>query len=158
MKHKGILAVFLMLFANALPAQYLNDTLVKAHDFEGVTIDGRPYHLYESQAERIILCFWSVDCDYCHDFLKQLRRHVDLKNEYELVTFALADNPRQVQRQVKRRRLTGWHFFDPNGWDGQAFLDYDVCITPTIVLIDKDKNVIGEAYDWEEFEALRRQK
>ena len=143
-----------MLVATTLPAQYLHQSGDKAIEFEGVTGDGRPDHLYESQAERIIVCFWSVDCDYCHDFLKQLRRHVDLKNDYELVTFALADNQKQVQKQVRRRRLRGWHFFDVKGWDSAPFLDYDVNITPTIVLIDKDKNVVGEAYDWDEFKEL----
>lgn len=147
--------LFLMLLvAKALPAQYRYDTVVMAHDFEGVTVDGRPYHLYDSPAERIIVCFWSVDCDYCHDFLRALRRHTDLKNDYELVTFALADSPKQVRKKARRMRLHGWHFHDVAGWDAQPFLDYDVTTTPTIVLIDKDKHLVGMAYDWEEFEEL----
>lgn len=155
MRFKGILLLFVaMLVATTTPAQYLHQPGDKAIDIEGVTIDGRTYHLYESQADCIILCFWSVDCDYCHDFLKQLRRHVDLKNDYELVTFALADDKRQVQRQVKCRKLSGYHFFDVNGWDSAPFMEYDVNITPTIILIDKDKNIIGEAYDWDEFKEL----
>ena len=156
MKPKRLLTLFLMLFfAKALPAQYLNSAEVKAHEFEGVTIDGRPYRLYDSQAERIIVCFWSVDCDYCHDFLKKLRRRTDLKNDYELVTFALAETQEEVQEEVKKLRLPSWHFFDEAGWEGQAFLDYDVTITPTILLIDKNKNVFGEAYDWDEFKELK---
>ena len=136
-------------------AQFLHQPGDKALDFEGVTVDGRAYHLYDSQAERIIVCFWSVDCDYCHDFLKKLRRRTDLKNDYELVTFALAESQADVQEEVKKLRLPGWHFYDEAGWDGQAFLDYDVTITPTIILIDKDKNVFGEAYDWDEFKELK---
>ncbi len=145
----------LLLVAEVLPAQFRYDTLTKAYDFEGVTVDGRPYRLFDSQAERIIVCFWSVDCSYCHDFLRMLRKHVDLNNDYELVTFALADNPKQVRRKAKRMRLTGWHFFDEAGWDSQPFLDYDVNTTPTIFLLDKEKNIVGIAYDWEEFEELR---
>ena len=155
MRGKGWLFVLLTLFvANPLWAQYLTEREVKAPDFEGTTIDGRPYHLYESQAERIIVCFWSVNCEDCHDFLKQLRKHVDLKNDYELVSFALADDEKQVRKQVKKLRLPGWHLFDEKGWDGQSFLDYDVMITPTVILIDKEKNVVGEAYDWDEFNEL----
>ena len=156
MKHKRILTLFLMLLVvKVLPAQYLNSVEVKAHDYEGVTVDGQPYRLFDSQAERIIVCFWSVDCDYCHDFLKKLRRRTDLKHDYELVTFALAENQADVQKEVKKLRLPGRHFYDEAGWDGQAFLDYDVTITPTIILIDKDKNVFGEAYDWDEFKELK---
>ena len=99
----------------------------------------------------------SVDCGYCHDFLKALRRQVDLKNEVELVTFALADSPRQVKRKTWWMRLPGWHFYDEAGWDSPPFLDYDVTSTPTIVLIDKDKSIVGIAYDWEEFEQLTLQ-
>lgn len=141
-------------FATLSQAQYLHQPGDKALDFEGVTVDGKPYQLYDSQAEWIIVCFWSVDCDYCHDFLRQLRRHVDLKNDYELVTFALADDPAQVRKQTRRMRLKGWHFYDVAGWDSAPFLDYDVNITPTIFLIDQEKTIVGEAYDWEELEGL----
>lgn len=141
--------------AEMASAQFRYETLTKAHGFEGVTVDGRPYRLYDSQAECIIVCFWSVDCGHCHDFLKMLRKHIDLKNDYELVTFALADSPKQVRRKAKRMRLAGWHFYDEAGWDSQPFLDYDVTSTPTVILIDKDKNIVGIAYDWEEFEELR---
>ena len=153
----GLLMV-MMLVSSTLLAQYLHKPGEKAVDFEGVTVDGRAYHLYESQAERIIVCFWSVDCDHCHEFLKALRKHLDLKHDYELVTFALADSPRQVRRKTWWMCLPGWHFFDPAGWDSAPFIDYDVNITPTAVLIDKDKNIIGEAFDWEEFDELRKQK
>lgn len=136
-------------------AQFIPAAKEKAHDFEGVTVDGRPYHLYDSQAERIIICFWSADCDECHHFLKSLRKHVDLKHDYELVTFALADSAKEVRKKTRRMRLKGWHFYDPAGWDSQPFLEYEVNITPTAILIDKEKNIVGEAYDWEELEALR---
>ena len=148
----------MLLVATKMPAQYLHQAGDKARDFEGVTVDGRAYHLYDSQAEYIIVCFWSVNCDYCHDFLKSLRRNVDLKNDYELVTFALADNAKQVRKKARRMRIHGWHFYDEAGWDSQPFLDYDVTSTPTVVLIDKDKNIVGEAFDWEEFEGLRSKK
>lgn len=154
MKHKGILLLWMMFAVTTVSAQYLHQPGDKARDFEGVTVDGRSYRLYDSQAERIIVCFWAVDCDHCHDFLKQLRRHVDLKHDYELVTFALADDARQVRRKARCMRLRGWHFFDPAGWDSQPFIDYDVTSTPTVILIDKDKNIVGEAYDWDEFETL----
>ena len=147
-----------MLFvATTMLAQYLHKPGDKAFDFEGVTVDGKPYHLYDSQAERIIVCFWSVDCEHCHEFLKSLRKNVDLKHDFELVTFALADNAKEVKRKARCLRLHGYHFFDPAGRDSGPFMDYDVSFTPTVILIDKDKNIIGEAYDWDEFKELVRQ-
>lgn len=121
----------------------------KAPDFEGVTIDGKPYHLYASQADRIIVCFWSVDCEYCHDFLTSIRKKLDLKNDYELVTFALADHDDEVETALSALRLSGWHFYDENRWDGKAFQDYHVVSTPTVFLLDKDKTIVCKPYDWE---------
>lgn len=149
--------LFLLLMTLAAPmasAQYMHQPGDKAFDFEGTTVDGRYYHLYESQAENIIICFWSVDCDYCHDFMRQLRRHRCRIKGYELVTFALAESPEEVLEETKRMRVKGWYFHDPAGWDSEPFLQYDVNITPTIVLIDKERNIVGEAFDWEEFREL----
>ena len=155
MKHKR-LSVFcvVLLLAKLASAQFFYDTEVKAHDFEGVTVDGQHYRLFDSEAKNILLCFWSVDCDYCHEFMKLLGKNADLVKDYELVTFALADKPRQVRKKVRRWKLQGLHFYDEAGWDSRPFLDYDINTTPTVVLIDKDKNLVGEAYDWDEFLVL----
>lgn len=122
----------------------------KAPDFSGITIDGKPYHLYDSKAERIIVFFWSADCEYCHDFLTDIRKKLDLKSDFELITFALADNLDEVQAAVKRMRLPGYHFYDEQRWDGKAFLDYHITSTPTAFVLDADKTIVCKPYDWYE--------
>lgn len=122
----------------------------KSPEFSGVTIDGKPYQLYESQANRMIIVFWSTDCEYCHDFLNSIRRKLDLKSDYELVTFALAENVEEVQAQVKKMRLPGYHFYDDKRWDGKAFLDFHVSSTPTVFVLDADKTIVCKPYDWAE--------
>ena len=49
MKHKRLLVFCaLLLLAKLASAQIFYDTVVKAHDFEGVTINGQHYRLYDS--------------------------------------------------------------------------------------------------------------
>ena len=122
----------------------------KAPDCFGVTIDGKPFHLYESKAKNTIIVFWSTDCEYCHDFLKQIRKNLDLKSGFELVTFALAENQEEVEAAVKKMRLFGYHFYDPERWEGKAFLDYHITTTPTVFLLDSEKTIVCKPYDWEE--------
>lgn len=121
-----------------------------APDFEGVTIEGKDYRLYESEALRILLVFWSTDCEYCHEFLTEIRRHLNLKTDYELVTFALADSQEEVETAVKALRLQGQHFYDPLRWEGKAFLDYHITSTPTVFLLDSSKQIVCKPYDWRE--------
>ena len=131
----------------------------KVPDFSGVTIDGRLYHLYDSKAERIIVVFWSTDCEYCHDFLVQIRKHLDLKSDFELVTFALAEDKNDVTKTVKKMRLHGYHFYDDLRWEGKAFLDFHVTSTPTVFLVDAEKTIVCKPYDWDELnDWLRKNK
>lgn len=122
----------------------------KAPDFEGVTINGEPYSIYGSQAKKTLVVFWSTDCEYCHDFLVQIRKHLNLKSEYELVTFALAESQEEVAAYVKKMRLRGYHFYDALRWEGKAFLDYHITSTPTVFVLDEDKTIICKPYDWNE--------
>ncbi len=120
----------------------------KVPDFSGVAIDGRPYHLYDSKAKHIIVVFWSTDCEYCHDFLVQIRKNLDLKSDFELVTFALAEDKDEVTQTVKKMRLPGYHFYDDLRWEGKAFLDFHVTSTPTVFLVDAEKTIVCKPYDW----------
>ena len=122
----------------------------KAPDFKGVTIDGKIYGLYDSKAPHTIVFFWSTDCEYCHDFLIQIRKHLDLKSDFELVTFALADDEEEVKKAVKKMRLTGYHFYDDLRWDSEAFLDYHITSTPTVFVLDENKTIVCKPYDWQE--------
>ena len=122
----------------------------KAPDFKGVTVDGKTYGLYDSNAPHTIVFFWSTDCEYCHDFLVQIRKHLDLKSDFELVTFALADDEEEVKKAVKKMRLQGYHFYDDLRWDSEAFLDYHITSTPTVFVLDENKTIVCKPYDWQE--------
>jgi len=121
-----------------------------APDYEGITIDDKHYSIYESEAKHIIVFFWSTDCEYCHDFLVQIRKHLDLKSDFELVTFALAEDKDELTKTVKKMRLPGYHFYDDLRWDSKAFLDYHITSTPTVFVLDENKNIVCKPYDWQE--------
>lgn len=122
---------------------------VKAPDIQMVTIDGKPYHLYASEAEHILVLFWAADCEYCHDFMNNIKRNLDLGKTYELVTFVIADSEKETKRELRKMKLDGWHCYDEARWEGKAFLDYHVTSTPTVFLLDKDKTIVCKPYDWD---------
>ena len=122
----------------------------QAPDFKGISIDGKTYGLYDSKARHTIIVFWSSDCEYCHDFLVQIRKHLDLKSDFELVTFALADNVEEVNKAIKKMRLPGYHFYDDLRWESKAFLDYHITSTPTVFVLDENKTIVCKPYDWHE--------
>ena len=131
----------------------------KAPEYSGVTIDGKEYSLYGSTAKKVIVVFWSTDCEYCHDFLVHIRKNLNLKSDFELVTFALADSQDEVAQTVKKMRLPGYHFYDALRWEGKAFLDYHVTSTPLVLVLDADRTIVCKPYDWNELkEWLKKNK
>jgi len=131
----------------------------KAPEFSDITIDGKEYSLYGSTAKKVIMVFWSTDCEYCHDFLVHIRKNLDLKSDFELVTFALADSQEEVAQTVKKMRLSGYHFYDALRWESKAFLDYHVTSTPLVLVLDADRTIVCKPYDWEDLkEWLKKNK
>jgi peroxiredoxin len=131
----------------------------KAPEYSGITIDGKEYSLYGTTAKKVIVVFWSTDCEYCHDFLVHIRKNLDLKSDFELVTFALADSQDEVAQTVKKMRLPAYHFYDALRWDSKAFLDYHVTSTPLVLVLDADRTIVCKPYDWDELkEWLKRNK
>lgn len=122
----------------------------QAPDFKGVTIEGKTYGIYDSKASHTIIVFWSTDCEYCHEFLLQIRRHLNLKSDFELVTFALAEDKEDVVKSAKKMRLPGYHFYDELRWDSKALLDYHITSTPTVFVLDENKTIVCKPYDWKE--------
>jgi len=131
----------------------------KAPDFSGNTIDGKTYSLYGSKARQVIVVFWSTDCEYCHDFLVHIRKNLNLKSDFELVTFALADSQDEVAQTVKKMRLPGYHFYDALRWESKPFLDYHVTSTPLVLVLDAERSIVCKPYDWDKLkEWLRKNK
>lgn len=129
---------------------------VKAPDIQGVTYDGKDYQLYQSDANYTIIVFWSTDCEYCHDFLNNIRKKLDLTHDYELVTFAIADDAEELQQEVKKMNLPGYHFYDEQRWNGDAFQSYHVYSTPTVLLLNQEKTIVCKPYDWGELKRYIR--
>lgn len=126
---------------------------VKAPDIVGETIDGVSYRLYDSKAHHKIVFFWSTECGFCHDFLVSIRRHLDLENDFELVTVALSESRREWERSLKKMKLPGHHFYEAERWEGAIIKDYHVFSTPTVFVLDKDNTIVMKPYDWEEMNA-----
>lgn len=131
----------------------------KAPEYSGVTIDGKEYSLYGSTTKKVIVVFWSTDCEYCHDFLVHIRKNLNLKSDFELVTFALADSQDEVAQTVKKMRLPGYHFYDALRWESKPFLDYHVTSTPLVLVLNAERTIVCKPYDWNELkEWLKKNK
>jgi hypothetical protein len=55
---------------------------------------------------------------------------------------------------IKANRLTWANVIDTRGWSGRAASDYCIYATPTMILLDGEKKIIGKPLTIEELQKL----
>lgn len=121
-----------------------NRTGMKAEDFVYTLADGRKGRLSEVKAEFVILFFNAPDCEECqrvHDGLASVAQFYEWIAEGRLAILSVYPDADLVMWRA------AWY---PKEWisgydEGQAITKgevYDLVASPTLYLLDKDKNVL----------------
>ena len=117
----------------------------KAPDIQSVTINGQEFNLYDDDADYTVVLFWSYSCSHCRDLIKTFRYFVRKYDNVTLVTVNVSGDLKQVKRLLRRSRLTKQiNICDGDGWESKIVDDYAIDMTPSIILLDKNKTIIAK--------------
>lgn len=113
---------------------------------------GRMNSLQSVKAEKTLIVFYSTACPHCQEMMPKLAELYKTKNRGELAVVAVSlDSSRGEWVNFIRKNNLAWlNLNDPKGWDGSAASDYFIYATPTMVLVDKEKRVVGRPLTAEE--------
>jgi hypothetical protein len=129
-----------------LEVAYRNRVGAKATDFEYTLPSGQTGNMYNIKAENLMLMFYNPDCIEC-------RKTKDELNNSPVFTAATKSGKLKVLAVYPDENLTSWreHLKDfPSNWinsyDKTLKIKeeqiYDLKAIPTLILLDRDKNVI----------------
>ena len=123
----------------------------KAPDIHAVTIDGREFDLYDIEARYTIMLFWSYTCPHCRDLIKELCEFIKQHDDCEIVTVQVSGELKDVKRIIRKNKLKKhYNICDGLGWHSPIILDYDINMTPFIIILNEDKKIVAEPFDIEE--------
>ena len=122
----------------------------KAPDIQAVTIKNTDFHLYEVNADYTIILFWSYSCPHCRELIDDLSKLFGKDDSFAVVTVNVAGDLKAVKRLLKKKHLEKYAICDGKGWDSPIVDAYAVDMTPSMLLLDKDKNIIAKPFDIEE--------
>ena len=121
-----------------------------APDFE--IIEGK-MNLHSLNSEYTLLLFWASWCPHCTQILPEIKKAVEnftpLSEEggkVGLVTVAVSLDTSRTEWQacVENNNLSTWlNFSELQGWKGEISKRYNVYATPTMLLLDKNKQIIA---------------
>jgi thiol-disulfide isomerase/thioredoxin len=109
--------------------------------FEGLKLKVK--NLYEIEATQVLVVFWASWCPHCLEEMPKINTWALANPTTKVVAISLDDDKAAYEEAIKEFPILD-HHTDLKKWEGKAVNDYFVYGTPTLILLDKDKKVIGK--------------
>ena len=128
----------------------------KAPELPMVDTAGNKFSLYAKQAPFTVICFWDPTCGHCKEEVPRIDSIFQKKwkaNGVSLIGVMTDGGKDNWLKYIKENNLKGWSHIYQTEETKEAILKsnkpgyrqlYDVYQTPTIYLLDKDKNIIAK--------------
>ncbi len=142
----------------------------KGGNLEMVDSSNAPSSLYDVSAEYTLICFWDPHCGHCKEEIPRIDsmyRASWKKHNLKIYAVLTQDEKEDVKKDwvnyIKEHDLGGWvHVYQTREMEKAELAAqkpsfrqlYDVTITPTLYLLDKEKHIIGKKLTWQQLNDL----
>ena len=142
----------------------------KGANLELIDSTGKPAALYDVDADFTIVCFWDPNCGHCKEELPRIDSvfRTSWKQHNVKIYAVLTEDDKQDLRTewvnyIKSHNLSDWvHVYQTREMEKAEMAAqkasfrqlYDVTITPTLYLLDKEKRIIGKKLTWQQMNDL----
>ncbi len=146
----------------------------KGANLEMIDSSGKPSPLYNLNADYTILCFWDPNCGHCKEEIPRIDSIYQAswkKHNVKIYAVLTQDEKENLKaawvNYIKEHKLSDWtHVYQTREMEAADYAAqkasfrqlYDVTITPTLYLLDKDKHIIGKKLTWQQLNELMEVK
>ena len=142
----------------------------KAANLEMVDTAGKPTSLYDLQAPYTVVIFWDPTCGHCKEELPRIDsvyRATWQKEQVKIYAVLTEDQKPEWIKYINEHKITDWTHVYQTKEMAQAITEaktpgfrqlYDVIMTPTLYLLDKEKRIIGKKLTWKQLNELLQVK
>ena len=135
---------------------------VQAANLEMLDTAGKPTPLYGVKADYILVLFWDPTCGHCKEELPKIDsiyRASWQKKNVKIYAVLTEDKKTEWLSYINEHNLRDWinvyqtKEMEKADYDAQrpGYRQlYDVIQTPTVVLLDKEKRIIGKKLSWQQ--------
>ena len=99
--------------------------------------------LYKLKAEKIIVVFWSSTCPHCLEEMPKLNEWAATQKNTKVIAVSL-DTDKAIHEETIKKFPALLHTCDYKGWNTDAATKYYIAATPTFIVLDKDKKILGK--------------
>jgi len=131
----------------------------KAPALSATDINGKNINLSSQQSEFVLVLFWASWCPHCTDMLPKLKAVYDKydRSKIEVIAVSIDTDKKSWLDFINKGKFNWINSCDLKSWDGKVASDYYVYATPTMLLLDKSKNILAKPTSFEELkEAFKK--
>ena len=100
-------------------------------------------NLYQLKSEKTILVFWSSTCPHCMEEMPKLNNWAAEHKQLKIIAISL-DTDSALHIETIKKLPNILHTCDYKGWNTDAATKYYIAATPTFIVLDQDKKIIGK--------------
>jgi protein-disulfide isomerase len=124
----------------------------------------KPTALYDLNADYTLICFWDPSCGHCQKLVPEIDSVYNASwKQHNVKVFAVLteDHVPEWKKYIHEHHLDDW----TNAYETKEMEDadyaaqrpgykqlYDVTLTPTLFLLDKDKHIIAKQLTWQQID------
>lgn len=102
--------------------------------------------MFKLKSEQTLIVFWSSSCPHCMEEMPKLNEWVTSRKDMQVVAVSLDVDSTSHYASIKQFPNMV-HSCDLKGWNTEAATKYYIAATPTYILLDKRKNILGKYSD-----------
>ncbi len=112
--------------------------------------------LHSLDAEIVLILFYSSSCPHCRTMIPKLNGFYLSKksNAFQVFAISLDESRDEWMNFIRTNNLAWLNVNDSKVWLGEAASSYFIYATPTMILIDKEKKIIGKPMTIEELQKM----
>lgn len=125
----------------------------QAPNIVGADLSGKLIKLDEIKSNYTLVVFWASWCPHCTELLPDLHNfYQENSSQLEVLSISIDTSKVELNAFLNTFNPTWSTIADFKGWDGIAAIDYGIHSTPTMLLLDEQKRIIGNIEDVRELE------
>ncbi len=123
--------------------------------------NGQQIALNKIKSDYTLIIFWSSSCPHCNDMLPLINNicesSIDEK-KMQVITVSLDTDKDAWIAALKNGNYSWTNTSELKGWDSQVAIDYNIYATPTMFLLNKNKEIVAKPITFNELkEALLKE-
>ena len=123
-----------------------------APEFSTTDINGNIVDLYKIDADKTVLIFWASWCPHCDDIMPVIDSNID--ENTQVIAISIDESREDLMQSISNSDYDWINIAELKGWNGEIVEEYGIAATPSIFILDKDKNIISKPLSRDEIKSV----